>query len=228
MISSGGQLYLFTKNWVSETSRLYELSTQPGTYNIWPVDTLDVEGLVTGAAYSETLGQIVLSGYRFYVPFIFLLFDYHEDQFFSGNKRKIGLSGVFGAQTEGICFRNAYQTLISCEASAVEQQVFTVSTAQWTDTTFVQIEEPDKKMDIKIHPNPVETGELYIEGLNTDKVGYRISLYNSIGEKLRWNEPSHLRNLQPFKVQLPDAPPGLYLLHICSSGMNTTQKIIIR
>ena len=229
MISSGGKLYLFTKNWVSETSRLYELPAEPGTYDIWPVDTLNVEGLVTGAAYSEELGQIVLSGYRYYVPFIFLLFDYHDDRFFSGNKRKIGLSGVFGAQTEGICFKKNYQTLLSCEASAIEQQVFTINTAQWTDTSFVRIEEPDNKIDIKVRPNPVEKGELFIDGLGPDVLDYSLAIYNSTGVQVPWKEQNHMRgtSIQSIKVLLPEAPPGLYLLHIYSGDLYATQKIII-
>jgi hypothetical protein len=120
--------------------------------------------------------------------------------------------------------------LLSCEASAIDQQVFTINTAEWTDTTFVGLEEPDNKMDIKIRPNPVDKGELYIDGLDPDMVQCRLSMYNSIGAKIPWKEQKYLRgvNVQPMKVRLPDASPGLYILHIYTGDMNETQKVIIR
>jgi len=140
MICVDGNIYLFTKNWVSETSRLYSMPAEPGNYSIYPIDTLDANGLVTGADLSDELGQVVLSGYKSYVPFLYLLFDYHEYSFFSGNKRLIKMPGIYGAQTEGICFVEGYNAFLSCEKSLFDQRLFTFSTAIWTDTTMIYLE----------------------------------------------------------------------------------------
>ncbi len=137
MISFGDSLYLFTKNWKSKTTRLYALGKEPGQYSILSLDTLQVDGLVTGAASSRVHNEIILVGYKDYKPFLFMLFDFRGDDFFSGNKRRINMDGIFGAQTEGICYTRSRNALLSCEKSAYEQQIFCLSTSQWTDiTTF--------------------------------------------------------------------------------------------
>jgi len=44
------------------------------------------------------------------------------------------MPGIYGAQTEGICFVEGYNAFLSCEKSLFDQRLFTFSTAIWTDT----------------------------------------------------------------------------------------------
>jgi len=230
MICVEGNIYFFTKNWVSETTRLYTLPAEPGNHSIWPVDSLDVSGLITGAAYSDDLDQIVLCGYRNYAPFLFLLFDYHENSFFSGNKRKIQMPGIFGAQTEGVCFKEGYTALLSCEKSLFNQQLFTFSTAIWTDTTLVSIHESQNTLEIKIHPNPVDKGELWIEINNPERAIYQVRIFDSSGtEVYRRDHNAPAGELKhSFKVQIPEISPGIYLLHILSGELYAKDMVIVR
>jgi len=230
MICFEGNIYLFTKNWLSETTRLYTFPAEPGNHSIWPVDSFDVSGLVTGADYSEGLDQVVLSGYRNYVPFLFLLFDYHESSLFSGNKRKIQMPGIFGAQTEGVCFKEGYNAFLSCEESLFNQQLFSFSTAAWTDSNSVFIHESQDKLEIKVHPNPVDNSELSIDIYHTESASYHVNIYDSSGNKIyskEHNAPAGEAKYS-FKVQIPDVRPGMYLLHIMSGGMSAKEKVIVR
>lgn len=230
MISAGGYLYLFTKNWVSETSRLYQLSTDAGNYSILPIDTLNTEGLVTGAAYSAELDQVVLCGYSNYVPFIFLLFDFQDYDFFSGNKRRIVSSGMFALQTEGICFESGYRTFLSCEKSSLDQQVFTFSTAEWTDISLISVSELENKLDIQVHPNPVSEDELEVEILSPTGDYLRMMLYDSSGRVVLKRKFDAIpgKKGQSFNLQLPEINSGVYLLYILSGNLSARDKIIIQ
>jgi hypothetical protein len=95
-------LYLFTKECVSEKTSLYVLPKTPGTHIAGFRANLNVNGLITGAEYIEDKRLIVMSGYSSLVqPFIYLLYDFQSDNFFSANKRKISLNLSFH-QVEGI------------------------------------------------------------------------------------------------------------------------------
>jgi hypothetical protein len=104
MIIVDGKIYLFTKQWVSAGTALYELPAEPGTYVAQKKGNLQTNGLVTAASYDPVTKTIALVGYG--VPllnrFIYLLYDYKGQDFFSGNKRKMTIVG--SKQTEGASF----------------------------------------------------------------------------------------------------------------------------
>jgi len=230
MISAGGMLYLFTKNWLSETTRLYELSTEAGSYSILPIDTLNASGLVTGAAYSNELRQVVLSGYSNFIPFIFLLFDYQENSFFSGNKRRIGLTGMIAVQTEGICFKEGYRTFLSCEKSAVPQQLYTFSTEEWTYTASTDILEHPGGLSIEVIPNPVAGGNFEVLIHAPVKNTCQLNLYDSSG-KVVFNREYALKpggTKNTLQVRVPEINPGIYILHILSGEFSAIEKIAIQ
>jgi hypothetical protein len=96
MVVANNNIYLFTKQWVSQQTSIYQLPKTPGTHVAQLQDTLDVNGLITGAAYLEQERLVVLSGYSTLVsPFVYLLYDFQGDDFFGGNKRKIAISQSF-------------------------------------------------------------------------------------------------------------------------------------
>lgn len=228
MISFGDQLYLFTKNWKSETTRLYAIEKEPGQYSVLSLDTLNVDGLVTGAGYSEEHGEIILSGYKDYKPFLFLLFDFQEDAFFSGHKRRIDMGGIFGAQTEGICYTHSRNVLLSCEKSAFDQQLFRLSTSPWTDTTAFGLAEYNDITGIKISPNPaIENSiEIFIPriGLN-DCI---ISIYDSSGRE-QYRKEFGLSNTSGNTMIIPvqDLGSGMYFVRILSGNKQSRKKLII-
>jgi len=101
-VISTDSIYLFTKQWVSEKTTVYSLPKKPGSYVAKFKETLNVEGLITGAAELPQKKGVVLCGYSHYMqPFVYLLYGYKNNDFLTGNKRKIKISLLFH-QIEGI------------------------------------------------------------------------------------------------------------------------------
>ncbi len=120
MIALGDSLYLFSKNWVSGTTRVYALPKNRGNYVISPIDEFDVNGLITGAAFDHDNSRIVLIGYRNYFPFVWILSDFQKNRFFSGNKKRIDFKELFGTQTEAITYTSDDIFVISCEKTPLQ------------------------------------------------------------------------------------------------------------
>ena len=115
MIAYGDSLFLFSKDWIDNKTRLYKLPKLPGTYTAENIDELNVNGLITGADIITDKKVIVLTGYDAAVkPFIYLLYDFTGNQFFDANKRKISINQNF-TQVEGICAINDTTFYISNE-----------------------------------------------------------------------------------------------------------------
>lgn len=67
--SIGNSLYLFTKNWVNAKTYVYALPKTPGTYSTPILDSIFVQGLITGADYHIPTDRLILCGYTQY-PFV--------------------------------------------------------------------------------------------------------------------------------------------------------------
>lgn len=94
--------YLFTKQWNSKATALYRLPMIPGAHSAELLGAMDVGGLITGATIHPESGVITLVGYDGLVrPFLYLLYDYPDDKFFSGNIRRIDLAMQF-SQLESV------------------------------------------------------------------------------------------------------------------------------
>lgn len=95
-IISKDSIYLFSKQWTQKKTSLYVLPKSPGKHIAQFKETLDVDGLITGATLLTSGKGIVLCGYsKLLQPFLYLLYDYKNNDFSSGNKRKIKLSLPF-------------------------------------------------------------------------------------------------------------------------------------
>lgn len=194
ILSIGDSLYLFTKNWDNLQTRLYALPKVAGTYVVFPKDSMNVDGLLTGADINER-GEIVLIGYKNYNPFMWLLFDFDDDDFFGGNKRRIDFSAMFGIQTEGICYSFRRNVFISSEKTVINPaKLFKLNITRWTNSYTTGIEdmiEPMEEQGLLIYPNP-NNGNFSIEILpnGTDDV-LVAELYSASGKLMgRKNLPS--------------------------------------
>nr|WP_199003323.1 T9SS C-terminal target domain-containing protein [Flavobacterium sp. ASV13] len=109
-------IYLFTKQWKSSKTSIYVLPNLAGNHVAQLKNTLDVKGLVTGVTYVESKKQIVLCGYsKIGKPFLYLLYDYQNADFLSGNKRRISIKLPFH-QIEGIATFDGLHYYLSNEA----------------------------------------------------------------------------------------------------------------
>lgn len=114
-IVSADSIYLFTKQWISKKTTYYSLPKKPGKYIAVKRKTYDVGGLITGAVFLESERLIALCGYtNLLEPFIFLLYDFVDSDFFGGNKRKIDILLPFH-QVEGISTTDGLKYYISNE-----------------------------------------------------------------------------------------------------------------
>jgi len=122
-IVTDDSIYLFTKQWASARTTIYSLPKTPGTHIAQRQDSYDVKGLITGVAYLSDYKLIVLCGYDYdkknilsaLQPFIVLLYDYKDNSFFSGNKRRIDIAVPSRAQMESIATSNGLDFFLTCE-----------------------------------------------------------------------------------------------------------------
>lgn len=115
MIAYGDSLFLFSKDWIDNKTRLYKLPKKPGTYQAINIGELNVQGLITGAEIVSSKRVIVLSGYSSSLqPFVYLLYDFTGNRFFDVNKRKIIINESF-TQIEGICAKSSTAFYLSNE-----------------------------------------------------------------------------------------------------------------
>lgn len=115
-IVSKDSIYLFTKQWQSSQTSIYTLPNQPGNHVAKFKESLDTKGLVTGATYLEEKKLIVLCGYsKLGKPFLYLLYDFKNHDFLSGNKRRIDI-GLSFHQIEGIATKDGLHYYLTNEA----------------------------------------------------------------------------------------------------------------
>ena len=120
LVVSSNNIYLFTKQWSTGHTTMYSLSKQPGNHIAQKKASFDIQGLVTGATLIEPEQLLVLCGYTGILqPFLYLLYDYSEQNFFSGNKRRINISVPF-LQVEGITTRDGLRYYLSNESFILE------------------------------------------------------------------------------------------------------------
>lgn len=111
-------LYLLTKNWQTQQTRLYRLPKTPGEYRVEPVSGFDCKGLITGADYNPKTNMIVIVGYKDKVwePFMYFIYDLDEVAI-KAHGRRIDMPRLIGTQLEGIAFVDDHRLLLSAEKS---------------------------------------------------------------------------------------------------------------
>ncbi len=135
MIVDGGQIHLFSKNWIDNNSTHYVINgLNAGTYTATAVETLQTNYLVTGADKAVGDNVVILLGYQVTGAadhFLHLLSNYSGGLYFNGNKRRIDLpNATVMGQAEGITFRNASYGYISNEKFTRTIPPFTITVVQ--------------------------------------------------------------------------------------------------
>lgn len=124
ILAYGDSLYLFSKDWIHETTSVYALPKEPGHYKLSAISTYQVRFLVTGADILHGKQQISLVGYRSYMPVVLSYeFENSPTQISCGGKARIYPMKA-GRQVEGICYDSRGNLLISAEKSLKKQALF--------------------------------------------------------------------------------------------------------
>lgn len=127
LIAYGDSLFLFSKDWVRESTSVFILSKIPGHYQLDPSVRYEARMLVTGADLFPASSQVSMVGYHNYMP---VLISYG----FEGNPARIACGGrariypmKAGRQVEGICYDASGDLFISAERSIHKPALFKVS-----------------------------------------------------------------------------------------------------
>ena len=115
-------IVLFSKNWITLTTRRYHLPTfWNDTIAAQLIDSFNVDGLITDACIDSNSNHTYLLGYKnngnnFYTSFIWCLWDYPGTHYFNGNKRRVEIGNVLNlSQTEGLALSSSSNGFISSE-----------------------------------------------------------------------------------------------------------------
>lgn len=141
LICINDSLYIFTKNRGDQQTKLYRLPKVAGVYQAQYMKTFDSKGLITGADYNSKNKEVILLGYtdKTWQPFVWLLFDYKENNLFSGNKRRIDMLNIPATQTEGIAYINGENCVITSEGHPLfSQTAYDFSTEKWIRKSVVR------------------------------------------------------------------------------------------
>lgn len=117
MVAHNGKLYLFSKNWQNQKTRLYELSSQAGKHKAKYLSTFNTDGMVTGASLNEEMDILLLTTYSPLLSVeVWAFTNYQNSHFFKGDKKRLNFKNPLQGQIEGVTFNGNYQAYLSSEA----------------------------------------------------------------------------------------------------------------
>jgi len=158
-------LHLFTKGWQNLFTKHYVLPINSvDTVEAILRDSMWVDGLITDATIDSTTGRLLLLGYKnnganFYTSFVYLLFDFPTNDFFSGNKRRIEIGNMLTvSQTEGITFNNSTNGFISSEKISssiitIPPKLFSFNFQSYFENSQSSIQHKEEE-PVLVFPNP--------------------------------------------------------------------------
>jgi hypothetical protein len=232
LIASGDNLYLFSKNRGDNKSKLYSLPKLQGDYTADLLQTFNSSGLVSGADLSENGKQLVLVGYtnHTWIPFIWLMFDFEGQDFFSGNKRRIDMLNLPATQTEGICFIKGEKGIISSESNPLfSPTVYDFSTTRWTGENASAMEETGlAAFSFKVYPNPLNKKKLTLLFTKLPADNYQVSIFDSMGimMKMKKYKVDKKEDSYRIKMNLKHLKPGLYFVRVSGNAGTLEKKFI--
>ncbi len=231
LICIDDSLYLFSKNRGDAQTKLYRLPKKAGNYNAELIDTFNSQGLVTGADYNENSKEVTLVGYtnKTWQPFIWLLFDYKDNELFSGNKRRVDMLNIPATQTEAIAYIENKNCIITSEGHKLfSQTAYDLKTGKWTDKTDVTTEvSKETAFEITASPGTITNEKLVVEINNAPKGKYLINLLNEEGTIIISKEIKLKNAVQNSRTKLKThhLKSGNYKLQVISESIVMDLKI---
>ena len=217
-VVTDNEILLFTKQWNSQKTTIYSLSKSAGTHTAIPLYTLDVSGLITGATLVKNLNIIVLSGYSNKLfPFVFMIYDFKNNNFANANKRKIHLNLPFH-QIESISSSNGTDYFLTNEEVVVApyinniQKLHKISLQPFLENYIFHLSvETNKQTNNSsiFHPNPVEDVATF---KNNEIKPIKYRLMNTSQQLI---EQGVMKNNQLNMVHLK---PGIYFVHLINEN----------
>lgn len=211
IIAKDDSLYIFTKNWGNSWTNIYALPKTPGNYQTTKIDSINAQGLITGATYNKTNGTITLVGYTFTSPFVIKINQYINNQFSNGTVTKTVLSVPASIQTESITPINQTQYYITAE----EHSSGSSSLYRFTE----QIVGINKTVSPNnyIYPNPA-SNKLYLKHYNLKLA----QIYSPSGVLVYQTKNK--------TIDVSNLKKGIYIIKLTNNLNNKSifQKILIK
>jgi hypothetical protein len=237
MIFYHDSIHLFTKGWANLYTKHYIIPLNGGD-SVAAIfsDSLFVDGLITDASIDSQTGKLVLLGYKnngsnFYTSFVYLLFDYPNNQFFKGNKRRIEIGNMLTlSQTEGITWKDQNSGYISSEKITSSFLTIPPKLFGFDFTTYFENDTLSSAaiddLEMMIYPNPINdilNIEIDSSRFNDD---YRIRVINNVGQVVLMS--SLLTSKSSFEFG-KNHDKGLYFLQLNDAQNHTIyiQKFIL-
>ena len=224
-------IYLFTKEWTSKRTSIHRISNTAGSHLTEKIGTWNVQGLVTGATYIADKKLVALSGYSALLqPFVALMYDFKDEDFLSGNKRKINIPLAFH-QIEGITTSNGLKFYLTNERIAqpayltipAKLHSLDLSSAigSYIDPASLQVNEHPIQDDAPIvfHDPVRQTIEIHV---GRQYVGARYALCDLRGRRIIE------KTIQSEVTTIPahNYGKGIYELHLYSQKIFTVKLAI--
>ncbi len=207
LIAYNDSLYLFTKNWVNFKTNVYAIPKTPGTYSVTIRDSINTEGLVTGADYDAEKNEILLSGYTIFNPFIYLVKNFSGTGFSEAEVLFRGVPSLPGSiQVEGCAALGNHTYYVSSENEDGDLPYLTKIT--FTSFSSVKTEDPEH---LSLYPNPAQD----VLVLNPELTNGRFEILSETGEVL-------MRGKLTSTINIQQLPAGNYFIRISKADGQKT------
>lgn len=199
IISYQDSLYIFSKNWLSNTCDVYALSKIPGHYSISKVDSFDSQGLITGASFDPQEDKLFLCGYSPPIPFVIRIDNFNGFPISNPIHQIVQVPVGSSVQIEAITSKDSENLWISSEVSVLgESSLMTLA-----KESIVAVQSIPETSSF-IFPNPSNTG---FQIIKNQKDTYR--LYSLEGQLIKEGNTNH--------IDTSNLPPACYIVVVHGS-----------
>ena len=210
LIHFNNKLYIFSKNWINGQSNIYELPKTIGTHSISIIDTINSQGLVSGATYNSLDNSILLCGYDLDGAFLIQLSGFNSGLFSNGTflKSTVEVPTNYSSQIEGIIAINATEYFVSAEENESNAPgLYRFNASSLTIENFQQL-------NLSFYPNPARSKII----LNHDNCV--TTIYSITGQLITTSRTT--------QIDISELSKGIYLIKIEASGSdNSIIKLLI-
>lgn len=212
LIHYDDKLYVFSKNWLDGNTNIYELSKTPGTYSISIIDSIPIQGLISGATYNAFNNSIMLCGYDNSGAFIAELNGFNSGLFSNGNvtKTNVILPPNYSLQIEGISPINANEYYISSEENSSDAHgLFSFNTSTLTTSEV-------NHNSMNFYPNPANR---FITVTHTN---CEVKFYSILGKLVKLSSKK--------RIDISDLNTGVYLVKITNklNSQTVNKRLVIQ
>lgn len=182
LIVYNNELVIFSKNRKDNQSKIYTLSKEAGTHVAKHINTINVEGLITGATINTNDNSIVLCGYSEGLSPFLIYLDAINSDFFA----KVDLTSLMGLgnQIEGITYMDNHNYSLSREKLQKSIGGFTINIPPAIfsfDKNKIQI--PYKIVDDFIRENLTNTNDKLLINYQFESINITDELGNEVLQK---------------------------------------------